>query len=157
MPSPSIAAFSAVQSFPFSKRFTRGGVTPDDRASAAGNEVDEAPEGELIGVEIGVDIRVVELERGDDEIVGLIVEEFRGFIPIGAIVLVAFEDEFRTAPEAVAFAEILGDTADEEIWVFSCYLEDPGEHGRGGSFAVRAGDNDGVFAGEELLFEDLRK
>ena len=135
--------------------FAGGSVAPDDDAAAARNEIDEALEGELIDVEVGVDVGMVELDGGDDEVIGLVVEEFCGFVPIGGIVFVAFENEFGTAGEAVALAEIFGDTADEEIRMLSRHVEDPGEHGGGGGFSVRAADDDGMLAGEKFFFEDF--
>ena len=74
-------------------------------------------ERELIYLKIGVNIRVVEFDGGDNQIVGRVMEEFCGFVPVGAVVFVAFENEFRPAFEAVALAEVFGDSTDEEIGV----------------------------------------
>ena len=128
-----------------------------DYAATARHEIHKPLERELIYLKIGVNIRVVEFERSDDEVIGLIVKEFGSLVPIGAVVFVPFEDKFGTAAEAVALAEIFGDTTNQEIGALACCVEDPGEHGGGGGFAVGAGDDDGMFAEQELLFEDFGK
>ena len=69
-------------------------VVGDDEA-AARNQIDEALEGGFHGVEIGVDVSVVELDVGEDERVGKVVEEFGAFVEEGGVVLVAFDDEGR--------------------------------------------------------------
>ena len=54
-------------------------IVSDDEA-AAGNEIDEALESGFHGVEVGVDIGVVELDVGEDEGVWEVVEELWALI-----------------------------------------------------------------------------
>ena len=44
------------------------------------------------------------------------------------------------------------DAADKKIWPLFGHMKEPGEHGRGGGFAVRATDDDGMFAWKKFFF-----
>ena len=83
-------------------------------------------------------------------------EKFRAAVPESCFVLVAFENHFTSLPEAVAFAEILGDAADEKSWLLSGGVENPGQHCGGSGFSVRAADHDGMLSREKHFFEDFR-
>ena len=105
----------------------------------------------------GIDVGVIVFERSEDQLVRMVVQEFRAAVEEGGFVLVAFDDEFFPAAEAVAaFAEIRSDAADQEIRLASGDVKNPGEHGRGGGFAMRAGDDDRGVAGNEIFLEKLR-
>jgi len=139
------------------QRFSGSTVTPDHDATASRDKIHETAEGELIGFEVSVDIGVIIFEGGEDEVVGMVVEEFRGLVPVGGIVFIALEDKFLAAGEAIALAKILGDAADEEIRLFPGHMKNPGEHGGGGGFAVSAADDDRVPSRQEFFFEDFGK
>ena len=67
-------------------------------------------------VEIGVDVGVIEFDVVDDGDVGQVLEELRGLVEVGAVVLVALDDERAPGAEAVAgaaVAEVPGDAADQ--------------------------------------------
>jgi len=81
-------------------------VAPNDDAPAPRHQIDQPAKGQLVGVEIGVNIGVIVFERGDDQVIRMVMEKFRGFVPIGGIVFVAFQNELFAAAEAVALAEI---------------------------------------------------
>src|SRR4030095_1034525 len=93
---------------------------------------------------------------GDDEIVGMVVEELRAAIPESGFVFVAFENHFRAISKTVALAEIFGDSAHQKSRLSARRMKNPGEHSGGRSFAVRAADDDGMFAGKKNLLEDFR-
>ena len=80
----------------------RRAFAPADDASAARNQIHQAAELQLDGGEIGVNIGVIEFERGDDQIVGTVVQEFRAFVEEGGVVFVALDDEFPAPAQAVA-------------------------------------------------------
>ena len=85
------------------------------RRPRLGDEVDHAFEGGLDGVEVGVDVGVVELYVGEDGDVGKVVEELGTLVEEGGVVLVAFEDEGAGGRVDVeAGAEVFGYAADEE-------------------------------------------
>ncbi len=89
------------------------GIEGDD-AAAARDEIHEALERGLHGVQIAVDVGVVELDVGEDERVGKVVHELGTLIEEGGVVLVAFEDEGAAIAELEAGAEVFGDASDEE-------------------------------------------
>src|SRR5262249_35460679 len=126
---------------------------PDCDAATARNEIDETFEGELIDIEIRVDVGVIVFQRGDDQMVGMIVEKLRAAIPNGGFVLVALQNEFPAAFQAIAAAEIFSDTTDEKIWLATGDVENPGEHRSGGGFTVRAADDNGMLARQKELLK----
>ena len=102
---------------------------------------------------------MVELDVGEDERVGKVVEELGAFVEEGGVVLVAFNDEGARGAELKAGAEVLCDAADEERGlergIFARGdLVDPGQHAGGGGFAVGSGDDEGLAAREELLAQE---
>ena len=54
-----------------------------------------------------------------------------------------------------AAAEVFRESADHETRIAPGVAEQPGEHGRGGGFAVGAGDDEVAFAAQEELLHDL--
>jgi hypothetical protein len=40
---------------------------------------------------------VIKFERGDDEVVRMVVEKLRGFVPVGGVIFVALDDELFTS------------------------------------------------------------
>ena len=116
-----IAFGGKAEGFDGAKRFCDGflklcALAPDQDFAAARNEIDEAAKLQGDGSEVGINIGVIVFERGEDQLVGMIVEKFRAAVEEGGFVLVAFDDELFAAAEAVAaFAEIRGDAADQEI------------------------------------------
>src|SRR5205807_219267 len=130
---------------------------PRDDATAARNQIDQAAKLQFYGGEIGVNIGMIEFERSDDQIVGVVVKEFRTLVEEGGIVFVALDDEFPAPAQAVARAEIFGHAADEEIGAASGELKNPGQQGGRGGFAVRAGHDERIVAREEKLLDHFRK
>ena len=109
------------------------------------------------GRKIRVDVGVVVFERGEDQLVRMIVEKFRAAIEEGGLVFVALDDELFPAAETVAaVAEIWGDAADQKIGLAPGDVKNPREHGGGGGFAVRSGNHDRGVARDEILLEELR-
>ena len=130
-------------------------VVGDDEA-AARDEIDEALEGGLDGFEIGVDVGVVELDVGEDERVGKVVEELRTLVEEGGVVLVAFDDEGARGAQLEAGAEVFCDAADEERRLERGILArgdlvNPRQHAGGGGFAVGSGDDERLAADEKLF------
>src|ERR1700677_2665573 len=82
-------------------------------------------------------------------------EELAAFVEKGGVVFVAFENEPGAVGEASALAEIVGDAADEEAGIESVVIEDPGQEGGGGGFAMGAGDDERALAPNEEFLEQL--
>ena len=93
-----------------------GAFSPDQDSPAPRHEIHETAELQRDGSEIGIDIRVVEFKRGEDQFVGMVVQEFRSLVEKRRVVFIAFDDEFFPAAEAVAaVAEIRRHAANQEV------------------------------------------
>src|SRR4051794_34717066 len=64
-----------------------------DEKSAARNEIDQPPECRLDCIEIGIDIRMIELNMRQDQCGRKVVEELRSLVEKGGVVLVTLNDE----------------------------------------------------------------
>jgi hypothetical protein len=104
-----------------------GAVEGDDSA-AAGNEVDQALEGGFNGIEIFVDIGVIEFDSGEDDGVRKIMKKFRTFVEEGSVVFVAFEDEMLTRAEMETGSEVFSDASDEKRRIEAGGRKYPREH-----------------------------
>lgn len=104
-----------------------GIIAIGEEQTVAGDEVDEAFEGELDVGKGREDVGVIELEVVDDGDFGEVVDELGALVEKGGVVLIAFDDEPGGISEACALAEIAGDAADEERGVEAGVFEDPGE------------------------------
>ena len=77
-------------------------IVTDQKQTVARHQVHEPSEREQHGIEIGVNIGVIELDVVDDGDVWQILQKFRTLVEKGAVVLVAFDDEVTPAANAVA-------------------------------------------------------
>jgi len=89
-------------------------IIEGDNAATARDEVDQALEGRFYSIEIFVNVRVIKLDRGENDRVREIVQEFGAFVEKRGIVFVAFDDEILAAAQLKTPAEILRDAADQE-------------------------------------------
>ncbi len=115
----------------------------------------------LDGFKIGVDVGVVELDVGEDERVGKVVEKLWALVEEGRVVLVALNDEGARGAQLEAGAEVLRHAADEERRLERGILArgdlvDPGKHAGGGGFAVGSGDDERRAAVEEFFAQQAR-
>ena len=128
---------------------------PTQQQPAARNQVDEAPERQPDRLQVGIDVGVVVLDVVDDGDVGQVLQELRGLVEERAVVLVPLDDELAAAADAVAAAEIVGDAADEHARIGAAVRQQPAGQRRGRRLAVRAGDDDGARAPEEVIADRL--
>ena len=103
--------------------------------------------------EVAVDVGVVELDRGDDQRVGVVVEELRRLVEEGGVVLVALDHELGPGAVAEAAAEVLGQPADQQRRIAPRLEQQRRHEARGGGLAVRAGDHHRVLAADRVLVE----
>ena len=99
---------------------------------------------------------MIELHVSEDQRIGKVVQELRTLVEEGRVVLVALDDERARGAQLKAGAEVLRHAADQERRlerrIFARgNLVNPRQHAGGGGFAVRAGDDERLAAGEELL------
>jgi len=99
---------------------------------------------------VGIDVGVVELQRGDDREGGIVVEELRLLVEEGSIVLISLDDEMATAAQAAVGPEVHRDAPDQEGGVTPGAGQQPGDQRGDGGFAVGSGHYDrGLLAQEE--------
>ena len=83
----------------------RAGLSaPTSSRPLRGTRLTRPPERQRHGVEVGVDVRVIELDVVDDGDVRQILQELRRLVEEGAVVLVALDDEVAPLADAVARA-----------------------------------------------------
>ena len=132
-----------------------GIVAVAEQEAVARDEADEMGERFLDGGEVLEDVGVVELEIVDDGDLGVVMDELAAFVKKRGVVFIALDNEPFAVGEAGALAEVVGDAADEVAGIEAVVLEDPGEQGGGGGFAVGAADDERAFAANEELAQQL--
>ncbi len=100
---------------------------------------------------------MVELDGGEDDRVGKVMQELRSLVEESGVVLVAFKNEVFSLTEMKAGAKVFGDSSDQKRWLHACSMEDPCQHGGGGGLAVRAGDDQHFPAAQEFVMQQLRE
>ena len=91
-----------------------GGAIEGHDASAARDQIHQALECRLNGIEVFVNVGMIEFDRSENDGVGKVVQEFRTLVEEGGVVLVAFEDEVLALAEMKARSEIFSNAADQE-------------------------------------------
>ena len=76
------------------------------------HQVYQSPECGLYSLQILVNVGVIEFDRGENDRIWEVVQEFRAFIKESRIVLVAFENEVLALTQREAAAEVLSDATD---------------------------------------------
>jgi len=141
--------------------WTAGGLTGEtvegDDASAARDQIDQPLECGFNGIEIFIDVGMIELDRGENDGVGKVVQEFRALVEECGVVLIAFEDEVFAITKMKTRTEIFGDASDQERRLQSGGVENPGKHGCGGRLPMSSGDDQHFFAPQEFVVEQLRQ
>src|SRR5262249_2146190 len=112
------------------------------------------------GVEVGIDVRVIELDVADNSDIWQVLEELRRFVEKGAVVLVAFDDEFPTLSDTVAragIAEVARDATNEHAGIDATVRQQPARQRGRRCLAVRTGDDDRARTPQEVLTNGFRK
>ena len=76
-----------------------------DNPAAPRNQIHQALKRSFDRVEIFVNVGVIELDRGQDDGVGKVVQELRPLIEEGGVVLVAFQDEVLPLPHDESWSQ----------------------------------------------------
>src|SRR5882724_3705722 len=101
-------------------------VPTNDQLSGARHQIHQTTKREFHGVEIFVDVGVIEFDVVDDRDLRQVVHELRTFIEVSGVVFVAFDDEVITAGDAKTHAKVLHDPADEKRRIHACLIDHPG-------------------------------
>ena len=156
---PIVAAFQTVGNHG-AKRFFRGfvqrfpgiRVAPNDDAPAPRHQIHQAAKGQLVSVEIRVNVRVIVFQRSDDQVVGMVMKKFRAFVPVRGIVLISLQNELFAAA-----AKFSATPPTKKLGFFPATFKSPGKHGRGSRFSVRAAHNNRMLPGQKLFLQNLRQ
>ena len=133
------------------------GIPEHQDLPAPGDQVYQPPELQRDRGQVRINIGVVEFQRGQNQFVGVVVQKLRPAIEERSLILVAFDDEFFAAAQAVAaFAEIRRHAANQKIRAPPGDMKNPREHGRGRGLAVGSGHHDRSVPRNEIFFEQLR-
>jgi len=114
-------------------------------------------EGFLDGGEIGVNVRVIELDVVEDDQFREIMEELAALVGKGGVVLVALQHPERALAVVTTPGEVDRDTPDEPTGLQAAFFQKKGQHGGSGGLAVGAGDDKVPAAVEEPAPEKLRQ
>src|SRR5205085_1900349 len=136
------------------ERARTGTVGADEQQTFARDEIDQPAERERDRIEVGVDVRVIELDVVDDGNVGQVLEELRRLVEEGAVVLVALDHEIAAMAHAIAgsaLAQVAGDAADEHARVEPAVRQQPAGERRGRRLAMSAGDDNRSGAPQEMF------
>src|SRR5262249_34538403 len=109
------------------------------------------------GLKVAIDIRVVEFNRRNDQIVWMVVKKFRPAIPESRFVFVTFKNHFAAIAEAVAPAKILCHTTDQKCRLFARHMKYPREHRRSRRFSVSSAHDNRMLSRQKELFQRLRQ
>src|SRR4029077_17973191 len=117
-------------------------LTPDQNTAAPRDQGHQSAKLQGDRRQVGKDVRMVKFERREDELVGMVVEEFRRLVEEGGVIFVSFDNEFVPSAEAVAaVAKIGDDPANQKVGTTAGDVKNPGEHGGRGRLAVCAGND----------------
>ena len=130
-------------------------VTIGEQKAVSRHQIDKAFEGSLDRAEVFEDVSVIELEIVYDHHLGEVMDELAPLIEERSVIFIAFDDEPFAFGETSALAEIGRYPAYQEARVEAVVLENPGEQGGSGSFAVSSGDDEGAFAPNEVFLKQL--
>src|SRR5262245_11991490 len=135
-----------------------GTVGADDQQTAARHQIREPAESQHDGVEVRIDVRVVELDVVDHRDVRQVLEELRRLVEEGAVVFVAFDHEVTALADTIArtaLAQISCDAADQHARIDAAVCEQPPGQRRRGGLAVGPGHDDRARAPQEVLANRL--
>ena len=132
-------------------------LSPGDNAPVARHEVYQAPELQLDGRKIFVNVGVIKFQRRDDDFLRMVVQKFRRLVAKRGVVLVAFQDKVVAAAEAEAAAKVFSHSSNQKIGATSGVMQNPGKHGRSSGFSMRAGDHHRIATRQKEFFESLRQ
>ena len=99
---------------------------------------------------------MVVLGAGQQQRLGLVVEELGAAVEVGGVVLVPLDDEAVAGAVVEARRQVLGRAADQVAGIAAAGGVDPGRHRRRRRLAVGAGHHQGAVVVEEEAGERLR-
>jgi len=113
----------------------------DNNPAGAGHRAHQVVELAFDRRQVVEDVGVVELQVVQDGGARAVMHELAALVEEGGVVLVGFDHEGTALPQPSRHAEVQRYAADQKAWLQAGALQNPGQHGRRGGFAVGARDS----------------
>src|SRR5689334_8242420 len=84
-------------------------------------------------------------------------KKLRPAVPECCFILIAFENKFFTAAQAITLAKILSDAADEKVRPLARGLKNPRQHCGRRRFPMRSAYDNGMLSRKKNLFQHFRQ
>src|SRR5229473_1439981 len=134
MVSPSMVKPLTTQSLPLLNPYVSMGQNAF--SAARGHKIDQAAESQLVGLKIRINVRVVVFERGDDQIIGMVVKEFGPAVPERRFILVTLKNELFPAAKPITLSKVFRHAPHQKIRALARGMENPSQHCRRRGFSV---------------------
>src|SRR5260370_4808801 len=131
-------------------------VAPDDRAATPRNKINQAAESQLIGLKIRINVGVIVFERGNDQIIGMVMKKLGPAVPERGLILVAFKNELFPAAKPITLAKVFRHASHEKIRPLARSVKNPSQHRRRGGFSMCAADDNGMASGKKDILQNPR-
>ena len=126
-----------------------GGVAAGDQEAVRGEQREQPRVGVPERLRSRVEVGVVVLGAGQQQRLGLVVEELGAAVEVGGVVLVPLDDEAVAGAVVEARRQVLGRAADQVAGIAAAGGVDPGGHRGRRRLAVGAGDHQRAVVVEE--------
>ena len=134
-----------------------GVVGAEQQQPPARDEVHEPLKRQADGVQVRIDIGVVELDVADHGNVRQVLQELRGLVEERAVVVVPLDDELSPAANSVAAVEVFGDTADEHAGIGAAVSQEPSGQRRRRGLAVSTRYDDRPRSPQKMIADGFRQ
>src|SRR6202045_725872 len=131
-------------------------VAPDDRTATPRNKINQTAKSQLVSLEVRINVGVIVFERGDDQIIGMVMKKLGPAVPKRGFILVAFKNELFPAAKPITLAKVFRHASYEKIRPLACRVENPSQHRRRSGFSMSAADDNGMSPGEKDFLQNLR-
>src|ERR1700674_2046525 len=131
-------------------------VAPDDRAATPRNKINQTAESQLVSLKVRINVGVIVFERGNDQIIGMVMKKLGPAIPERGFILIAFKNELFPIAKPIALAKVFRHASHEKIWPLARSVKNPSQHRRRGGFSMCAADDNGMSSGEKDFLQNLR-
>ena len=131
-------------------------AVPGNNPSTARNQIHQSFERKLNGIEVAINIRMVEFNRGENHGIRKVMKKFRSLVEERRVILIAFDDEFLAIGDGKAGAEIFRNPSHQKRRIASRKLKDPRHHAGCRGLSVGSGNHQRVVSANEFLMHHLR-
>ena len=128
-------------------------IFANEELSIFGDAVHEQAKGGFDGIDIFVNIGVIEFNGGKDHAFWVVVDEFGYFVEESGVVFIAFDYKVLGLGKSIRAVEIGADAADEDAGLALGVVEQPACERCGSGLAVRSCDDDDIALCEKEIVD----